>query len=221
MANQEAVHPGVPEVRPSRVAVSGSMSEGISGGVAAVLSIIGLAGFFPDILAGVATVAVGAALLSEGGSVTARLSGVFPSSQALARENLGLGVTVETLGGLAGIVLGILALIRVVPLVLIPAAIVAFGGTMLVSSGIMASLNSMEIDLSDEAEPYKQVAKDAVTAAGGAQMLIGLAAVTLGILALTEIRPAILSLVALLGIGFSDFINATAVSAKLSAVFGR
>ncbi|MEJ2031560.1 MAG: hypothetical protein P8Y63_00630 [Deltaproteobacteria bacterium] len=220
MANQEAVHPGVPEVRPARALVSGSMTEGISGGVAAVLAIIGLAGVFPDYLAGVATVAVGAALFSEGGSVTARMTSLLPG-RAVERESIGLGVAFQTLGGMAGIVLGILALIGVVTTVLIPAAIVAFGATLLVSGGVMSSLNSMEIDLSEGAEPFKQVAKDAVAAAGGVQMLVGLAAITLGILALTGIRPPVLSLVALLIIGASDFMNATAVSAKLTSVFGR
>jgi hypothetical protein len=44
------------------------------------------------------------------------------------------GITAEFLAGLAGIVLGILALLQIVPMILMSAALITYGGTLLLTS---------------------------------------------------------------------------------------
>jgi hypothetical protein len=57
--------------------------------------------------------------------------------------------------------------------------------------------------------------REAVSASAGAQVLIGLAAGLLGILALVGFGPAILTLVALLCIGSAVVMNGTAISGRI------
>src|SRR5207248_1763230 len=119
----------------------------------------------------------------------------------LTATELGGGITAEFLAGAAGVALGILAILGVVPMVLLPAAIIVFGAALLLSSGARACLNSLAVARPGMHEIARHVAREAVFAAAGAQALIGLSGVILGILALVGFSPLILTLVALLSLG--------------------
>lgn len=45
------------------------------------------------------------------------------------------GLTAEFLAGIAGIVLGLLALLRIVPMTLLLVAVITYGGTLMLTSG--------------------------------------------------------------------------------------
>jgi hypothetical protein len=64
-------------------------------------------------------------------------------------------------------------------------------------------------------EIARHVAREAVFAAAGAQGLIGLSGVILGILALVGFSPLILTLVALLSLGSSVLLGGAAISSKM------
>ncbi|MEJ2184113.1 MAG: hypothetical protein P8Y66_11425 [Nitrospirota bacterium] len=210
MANPNVTAEAMAERRTMAPMIRGSMAEGIAGVGAIVITILGLSQVFPDILLGVATIAVGSALMFEGGAIAARFANLVRSaaeSEDVGR--LGLGVTSEFLGGVIGIVLGVLALLGIYPLVLIPAAVIAFGSTVLVGSSVNSRLNSLWVEATEQRQMIRDMASSAISAAAGVQVLIGITAITLGILALTGIRPMILSLVALLGLGFADLMSGT------------
>src|SRR5689334_3017390 len=112
-ASTNVTHEHVSEPRTERslkVATGGSVLEAIVGIAAVVLAIIGLAGILPRDMAAVGAIVIGASLLFEGGSVAASYRQAFAGAAGgdTAAADLGGAMTVEFLGGFAGIVLGIL-----------------------------------------------------------------------------------------------------------------
>ncbi|MDE2027819.1 MAG: hypothetical protein KGJ11_04685, partial [Candidatus Omnitrophica bacterium] len=181
---------------------SGSLIEGLTGIGGMVLAIIGLAGIIPEMMLSVAVIAIGAGLLLQGMAVAARFSAILSESEIAAGQSsaeLRGSVSVETIGGIAGIALGILALIGIVPMVLTASAAVVFGVAIILASRVNYRLNTLDIPYS--AERAKKLAQQAVAASSDLQIVIGVTSVTLGILALVGIMPLVLALVAVLCVG--------------------
>ena len=195
----------------------GSLAEGIAGGAGVALAILGLANILQNYMIPVSTIALGIAFVYEGGAVARRFAWLLGEATKGRYDvsGLGSGLTAEVIGGLAGIILGILALLNVSPTVLMPAAAIVYGGTLVYSSGISARLDEMWIWRTSEYEAYKDVAHEAVWASAGMSLLFGISAVTLGILALVGLSPMYLNLVALLGVGLSNLLSGAAISSRL------
>lgn len=211
----------IAEVKKSaKVAATGSMVEGIAGLGAVVLTIIGLAGVLSGLLAYIATIAIGVALLFQGGAIAARFSSlpVELSGDRVESVQLGGGMTVEFLSGLTGVVLGILALVGMAPLVLAAIAAIVFGGALVFGAGAAASLNSLEVTRLSGPTMYQQTAREVVSATAGMQVFVGLGSITLGILALLGMAPLILVLVAMLALGASVLLSSAAIRDRKSVV---
>ncbi len=211
------------ELQPLRLATTGTTAEALGGVAAIVLAILGLAGLVPIYLAAIAAIAMGVSLLFEGGVISARLVDLLEEvgGGALDAEELGGGLTAEFVGGATGVILGILALLDLAPEVLVPAAIIVFGATLLLSGGGARRIGSVSTrrDVSDEVRMIAwQVARRARAEAAGAQVLIGLGAAVLGILALVGFDPATLSLVAFLALGAAVLMSGTAVASRWHTV---
>ncbi|MBA3455717.1 MAG: hypothetical protein H0T42_21660, partial [Deltaproteobacteria bacterium] len=98
--------PEPPERMTRMMMTSGSAFELFSAAIAVVLTIAGLAGYLPRYAAGLATIAVGLALLMQGSTMAARWR---EAHRIAGRERLDkIGMSTEMFGGLAAIVLGIL-----------------------------------------------------------------------------------------------------------------
>ena len=204
------------------VIAGGSITEAIAGLTAAALAILGLAGILPGYLAAIATIAIGVALLAQGGAAAANWSKVVtgtPGHEWGARGEVSGGMTGEVLGGAAGLVLGILALIGLAPQILIPAALVAFGGAMLVGTGTTVDLGAARGHAA--AAPGERSPREVTMVASGTQMLVGIVAIVLGILALIGVDPLTLSLVGLLAAGASILFSGSAVSARILTLLRR
>jgi hypothetical protein len=199
-------------------AAGGSLGELIGGAGAVALTIIGLAGVFPVYMLTIATIACGAALLIEGGALSARFSRLLSELGAhgsYRSVEVGGGITAEFLGGVAAIVLGILGLLGINGLTLVPIAAVVLGTALLVSSGTTSRFTALALSQSKEHETFKKVATEAVYAAAGGQVLLGLGAIVLGILSLMGIQILTLSLVALLAVGTSTMLTGAAVGSRM------
>ncbi len=195
----------------------GSLAEGIAGGAGVALSIIGLANILPSYMIPISTIALGVAFVFEGGAVAKRFARLLGETAKgwFDVSGLGSGLTAEVVGGITGIILGILTLLNVSPTVLMPAAAIVFGGTLVFSSGISARLDELLISRMGEDPVFKDVAREAITASSGVSLLFGVTAITLGILAIVGLAPAILNLVALLGVGLSNLLSGTAISTRM------
>ena len=183
--------------------------EAVGGIAAVVLSIMGLNGVLQTDLAAITVILIGASLLFEGSALAAsyrRLLSNFEGSSTNSTE-FGGALTVEFLAGFTGIVLGILALLGISTWTLIATSAIVYGCAFLLNSGAIMRMHSLSLSGLHTQEQYRETARDAVSAGAGSHMLIGLAAIVLGILALLNINPVVLSFVALLALGVSVLLS--------------
>jgi hypothetical protein len=207
------------EVRSLEFLAGGSLSEVIGGAAALVLAILALAGVLPATLAAVSIIALGTAMLFKGGAVTARLAELNDQLATNATEEAELvgGMTAETMTGIAGIVLGILALLGVAPMALMSVSLLVFGGGLLFASAANTELNELRIG-GDASVRERQALRASVNVASGSEVLVGLGAAVLGILALVGLAPLTLTLVGLLSIGASVLFAGSALGGKMAAI---
>ena len=207
-----------------KVVAGGSITEAICGAAVVVLAIIGLAstGSLVGYMASVATIAFGVALLAQGGAIAARWSKLLREtmpSEWGTRTEIGGGMGAEFLAGGAGVVLGILGLLGIATATLIPIAIIVFGGALLLGSGATVELGNISAD--GPQERFADLSRQATAASSGAQVLLGIAAIVLGIIALVGIDPVVVTLVALLVLGASVLFTGTAASGRMASVMRR
>lgn len=211
------------EVRiPAEVAGGGSLAEAVVGAGAVILAVLGLVGMYSMWLAAIATIAIGASFLLGAGATTLEVSRLLSGeSTRTARAEIAGGATAEFFAGGAGVILGVLALLGRLPLTMIPVAAIIFGGALLLTSGAMARLNALLIHAPERHEKAERIVREVLYGAVGADVLVGLGGVVLGILALAGYDPLTLSLVAMLAFGATVLINAGAVAGRLFAVITR
>jgi hypothetical protein len=160
--------------QPVKTVFRGSMAESIASGATIVLSLIAPSGVMRDALLAIAVVTAGVAFLVEGGSLPMRFS-----RARLDKADFGIGMTSELFAGMSGVVLGILSLMNLSPMLLLPVAVIVFGGALMLSD-ITMRLNDIELDGMPVAERFKNIAHEITTAAVGVEFLLGLSAVILG-----------------------------------------
>ena len=201
--------------------VGGSTVEALGGAAALVLSIIGLSGVGTQFMASIACIVLGATLVFEGGLVSTEFTKILEKSGngGLSTMELGGGLSSQSLAGMAVIVLGILSLLAMDPIVLLPISCIILGAGLVLSSGVTSRLNAIKIDISSERETAKRVALEAVSTATGAQVLVGVSAVVLGILAVIGLVPMILTLVAFISIGASTLLSGAAITGRMMSIF--
>ena len=204
-----------------RAVIGGSSTEAITGAGAVVLAILGLAHIAPEMMVAISAIALGAALSMDGIAVGAEYSRILEESGngAIGRMGFSGGLSTQVVGGVAAVALGILALLHVEMVALSAISAIVLGATVMFSSGVETRLNALKIEASGDHEFAKRIARETLTAATGADMLIGLAAVVLGILALVGVAPTPLTLVAMLSLGASILLTGSAVIGKMMSMF--
>jgi hypothetical protein len=159
----------------TRVVSGGSLAEAVAGVGAVVLAILGFTGVVPVQLAAIAVIAIGGGFLLRGVTVTARAAAVMARN---GREGpVGAGLGAELLAGVAGVALGVLALLGIQQAVLLPAALIVFGVALMPGAVMTRQLDSALGGLSEVSVPVLDTDL-------GAEVLVGLGAITLGIIAL-------------------------------------
>lgn len=157
------------------------------GGVATVLlAILGLAGLYAPILAAIATVLLGVALLAQGRSLLAQYGQA--SVEAAARTPVSASAApvrfAVILLGAAGAALGVLALLDVNSAVLTPIASIMIGAGLVFSSVSAWHLNAIRrASATGEASARDALANQMIFDSLGVQSFAGLAAILLGVLA--------------------------------------
>lgn len=214
----EGTAPAAPEVqRSAKRLARGFSADAITSAAAVVLAILGLASVVPTYTLPIATILLGAALIAKGGSVASRFQQlVFETDGRGAEMEMGGGMSAELLAGAAGIVLGILALINIAPVTLTAVAVIAFGGALLLGGGETYRLSHLHWPRHHEDERALQAARMTAESAAGGESLVGIAAVVLGILALTGVNPVVLVFVAVLCLGGAELVSGFASSALMT-----
>ena len=168
----------------------GSLTEGIGALATIILAIIGLAGVFADIVAPVAAIVIGAVFLMEGMSASA----------AIRRQN---SHGTKRVPGMAnGVTAGFRTGPAASPDVLLAVAVLAYGAALLVGSGTISRLTMAQDSFS------------AAAATSSGSMLVGLASVVLGILAIIGLVPITLVLVGLLCLGSGALFSGSSLNSE-------
>lgn len=196
----------------------GLLTEGAAGIAVIVLAVIALAGVSVGTLASIAAIVIGVGLMVQAFNSAAEHYTILTADTAAARHTADLGgeVLVDGLCGITGIVLGVLALVGPGPL--LSAALIIFGGGLLVggASSIRprAALLSTDLATSSQTVTYRHSA-----AASGMGALIGLAAIVLGILSLLLIQASILVPVGFLAVGAALLVASAGFSGAVLRLF--
>ena len=191
-----------PEVEQSARILAGTFSaETMAAAAAVIVAVLGLAEIYPEYMLPTTAILIGAAFLVKG-------SGIASRYRALARQTgsgpgpqveLAGGVSADICAGLAGVVLGVLALLEIAPLTLLAVSVIVFGAALLFSGGETYRVNQLARAWQARSDDEYNARVTAESAAGG-EALVGIAAVVLGILALTGIEPGTLVFSGLLAV---------------------
>jgi hypothetical protein len=201
-------------------ATYGGLADAIGGVATIVLAIIALSGVSQPMLGAVATIVFGAALLIQGGTMLTEYTKlIFPPGAVDPAEEVmgGSGLSALFLVGAGGIVLGVLALLNIAPQTLVAAAIIAFGGAMILSSNSVwhlyrAKQALQRLGAMRTHSVGETLAGEMASGSAALQCLAGLAAIVLGILAVTGTNPMVLSLVGLLVLGATVLLTGSTLS---------
>lgn len=198
----------------AETAAYGGLADAVGGVATVVLAIVALAGVRQGELAPIAVIVFGAALLIQGGTMLSEYAQMsFPTGTSA--EQFGAGnLSAVFLVGAAGIVLGILALIGIAAETLISVAVIAFGATLVISSNSVRHLYVLRTAaMRAGAQTGTQfLASEMASGSAGVQLLAGLAAIVLGILAVTGTNPAPLILSALIVLGATVVLTGSTLS---------
>ncbi len=195
----------------------GGFVDALGGIAAIVLAIIGLAGVRPEALVSIATIVFGAALLIQGGAMLSEFAQIEMTPEAHATASGG-GLSALFLVGVAGIVLGVLALLGVYETILTSAAVIAFGAALLISSSsVWQLLTSRSVtERFQTREPMlRLIASEIAAGSAGLQAMAGLAVIVLGILAVSGVYTTPLTLVALLVAGAAIVLTGSTLSGTM------
>lgn len=171
-----------------------------------------------DVSGGDRNIVFGVGLLLYGSTTLALISRLLGKEAGVdGTAGVASGWAIILVAGAAGIVLGILALLGVSSVQLVAIAVIAFGAALLISSNASMRLRVL-VGAPPNIDPaVERLVRDTAADTAGLQTMTGLAAIVLGILALSGFAPITPVLVALLGLGCF----ATLTSAFISGAFAR
>ncbi|WP_407179439.1 hypothetical protein [Bradyrhizobium sp. STM 3562] len=201
-------------------ATYGGFVDAIGGVATIVLAIVALSGINQPTLAAIATIVFGAALLIQGGTMLTEYTKLmFPAGAVQpAQEGMGGGgLPILFLVGASGIVLGVLALLGIAAGTLVSCAVIAFGVALLVSSNSVWHLYrtrqaSQQMISNRMLSGGEILAGEMASGSAAVQCVSGVAAIVLGILAVSGVYEAVLSLVALLVMGATVLLTGSTLS---------
>ena len=201
-------------------ATYGWLADAIGGVATVVLAIIGLAGGHSATMLAIASIVFGAALLIEGGTmVTEYAHMAFPAETVGTvshKRSIG-SFTAVFAAGAAGIALGILAILGVRPAPLTAIAAIVFGSALLFSGNAgwhLHTLRRAALPAREWRSGTEILAGEMVQGSSGMQALAGVAAMVLGILALTlpGTGSGVLTLSALVVLGAALLLTGSAAT---------
>jgi hypothetical protein len=206
------------ESRSAQAAAYGGLIDAIGGVATVILAIIALTGFNQPMMAAIATIVFGGALLIQAGTILSEYAhAIHPAASAVAtEERFGSGgLSVMFLVGAAGIVLGVLALLGIASSALTAVAVIAFGSALVLSSSSVKQLYSLQSASTARATTpsgSELLADEMASGSAGIQLVVGLTAIVLGILAVAGSNPDLLTIVALLVLGASLVLTGSTLS---------
>ncbi len=169
-------------------------------------------------LVAIATVVFGAALLIQGGAMLTEFAQIEITPDANAVTSGG-GLSALFLVGFADIVLGVLALLGVHAAILTAASAISFVAALVISSSAVWQLltsRSVAARFQTRSPMLRIVASEVAAGSTGVQAMAGLAVIVLGILAISGVFTADLTLIALVIAGATIVLTGGTLSGTLT-----
>lgn len=218
MNGPEAVRTG------ASVQAGGAATESMGGLAVVVLSILSLLGVLGHALTPIAGIVFGAALLIEAAALAAQRNAFMGIANAGgAQMEFGAGVSAGVVAGVAAVALGVLALVGVAAATLMAALVITGGLGLIIGAGAVHELNEIAAEMNSWSDASRRISRSAVRGAVGAQVLAGLAAMVLGVLALIPAVGAnlVLTTVGLLVLGAAEILSGSALSGRVLGFIHR
>ncbi len=208
---------------------SGAAVEAVGGLGVIVLSILGLIGLAPDYLGPIAGIVFGVSVLTQGTAIAAEHASLFSkvAGTSFREIELGSGMTAEIMAGGAAIVLGVLSLLQISTDILLPALVIAGGAAVMLTAGSVRRLNDLKLEAAESEDSAQRIMRATTSGAAASQVLAGIAAVVLGIIALASTSTAAtatwmtLSLVGLLVLGASIVMSGGSLTGRFVQMISR
>lgn len=200
----------------------GLLTEGAAGIATIVLGVIALAGVNAGVLASIVTIIIGVGLIVQAFNAAAENSRELSASGTVAAvvgrgAELGGEVMIDVAAGVTGVILGILALVGINAPHLVPAALIVFGGA-LILSGAVAAQGRTAMTTTGSGAPL-QVSYQGSAAMAGLEILVGFAAVILGILSLIFEASWVLTLIGFIAVGAAMLMVSATFSGAVVRLF--
>jgi hypothetical protein len=169
------------------VETSGAAAEAFGGIAVVVLCVVALFGFEEWHLASIAGIVFGVAALAQGTAIATEYRDLYALLDQAGTGNveLGTGMTMEILVGGSAIALGALALIGTAPDILLPSLVIAGAASLILSAKSVQRLNNLQLPDTIRARSAHPTARTATLIVAIIQVLAGIGAGALGIVALT------------------------------------
>lgn len=192
-----------------------TVDETVGGLALIVLGILALAGIYAALLTSIATVVAGVAVVFMSLALNREfMNALTGSGRGLVAPEAGNSLSAGSIAGIAGIVLGILAILGIARPTLTAITLIVFGAAVFLDFIMASQARALRMATSSATVDSKV----AFSAAAGSEMgsiLFALALVVLGILALTGVRSETLIAVAFLSFGAYMFLKGTAMAGQL------
>lgn len=181
--------PPFSEIRKTEEVVSGSSTWVTLAGLASiVLVILSFIGVLRNPMAAAATIVLGAGLLFQGIALSRRRDQLRAELNAAgdtkAADSVGTGMTVEIIAGIIGIVLGVIALISGAVHSLVAISVIAFGIALITGGPLTTRLDDVNVASARAEGAPLEGNRKVVKTASSLEVIMGIAAVVLGILSL-------------------------------------
>jgi hypothetical protein len=186
-----------------------TVDETIGGLALIVLGILALVGVYSALLNSIAAVVAGVAVVFMSLALNREFATALTASGRVSIASEAGGVGAGTVAGIAGIVLGILAILDVARPTLMAVALIVFGAAAFLDFIMAAQARALRMTTVTSTGESTQVALSAAAGTEMASVLFAIALVVLGILALLGIRSEILISVAFLSFGGYLFLKGT------------
>ena len=199
----------------------GLLTEGAAGVATIVLGIIALGKVDSGLLASIITIIIGVGLMVQAFNAAAEASRELNTSgSAIAARGAELGseVMINVAAGLTGIILGILGLIAVHTQYLVPAALIVFGGALVLTGAVSAQAKTTTATTAS-GTPVQVTYQGSSASMSGLEILVGFAAVILGILSLILEASWVLPLVGFIAVGASLLMVSATFSGAVVRLF--
>jgi hypothetical protein len=167
-------------------------------------------------LTSIAAIVIGVGLMAQGFNSAADNSRMTIAAGAAASPDLAGEVMVDVLAGITGVILGILALIGINVEILLASALIVFGGSLMLSGALTMQERVVIPAAGVGGAP---LVANRGSAAGGMEVLLGIAAIVLGILALVLTNGGVLVMVGYIAVGAALLLVSASFTGAVIGIF--